>query len=60
MDEQDAIHAKPKPRVWSHLLNESLMENFIFCAVLINFNYLTQKKGNIQWMKNDLSKRSGT
>ena len=23
-----------KMRIWSHLLNKSLMENFIFCAVL--------------------------
>ena len=22
-----------KPRIWSHLLKKSLMENFIFCAV---------------------------
>ena len=22
-----------KPQIWSHLLNKSLMENFIFCAV---------------------------
>ena len=22
-----------KPWIWSHLLNKSLMENFIFCAV---------------------------
>ena len=23
--------------IWSHLLNKSLMENFIFCTVFINF-----------------------
>ena len=22
-------------RIWSHLLNKSLMENFIFCAVVV-------------------------
>ena len=25
---------RQKLRIWSHLLNKSLMENFIFCAVL--------------------------
>ena len=25
-----------KLRIWSHLLKKSLMENFIFCAVLIS------------------------
>ena len=25
-----------KLRIWSHLLKNSLMENFTFCAVLIN------------------------
>ena len=24
-----------KTRIWSHLLNKSLMENFIFCAVVV-------------------------
>ena len=24
-----------KPRIWSHLLKKSLMENFIFCAVYV-------------------------
>ena len=24
---------QPNPQVWTHLLNESLMENFVFCAV---------------------------
>ena len=28
----DQIHKKL--RIWSHLLKKSLMENFIFCAVL--------------------------
>ena len=28
----DQIHRKL--RIWSHLLKKSLMENFIFCAVL--------------------------
>ena len=28
---------QPNPlRIWSHLLKESLLENFIFCAVLIS------------------------
>ena len=25
-----------KPRIWSHLLKKSLMENFIFCAVVLS------------------------
>ena len=28
----DQIHGKP--RIWSHLLKKSLMENFIFCVVI--------------------------
>ena len=24
-------------RIWSHLLNKSLIENFIFCAVFVNY-----------------------
>ena len=28
-------------RIWSHLLKKSLMENFIFCAVLIIVNWFT-------------------
>ena len=24
------------PRIWSHLVKKSLMENFIFCAVSVN------------------------
>ena len=36
-----------KLRIWSHLLKKSLMENFIFCAVLIdssaqNYHYFTR------------------
>ena len=31
-----------KLRVWSHLLEESLMENFIFCAVLAGIIFLTE------------------
>ena len=27
-----------KPRIWSHLLKKSLMENFIFCVVLPYWN----------------------
>ena len=30
-----------KLRIWSHLLNNSLMENFIFCAVFKGLNNLT-------------------
>ena len=26
---------RKKLRIWSHLLKKSLMENFIFCAVLV-------------------------
>ena len=28
-------------RIWSHLLKKSLMENFIFCAVIFNKNDTT-------------------
>ena len=31
-----------KLRIWSHLLEKSLMENFIFCAVIVN-NRTTRK-----------------
>ena len=38
-------------RIWSHLLKKSLMENFIFCAViyLFIFHYLNvnQRKMNV-------------
>ena len=33
-----------KLRIWSYLLNKSLIENFIVCIVLVYF--YTQKKGN--------------
>ena len=32
---------RKKLRIWSHLLKKSLMENFIFCAVLECPNYLS-------------------
>ena len=28
-------HIRSFPRIWSHLLEKSLLENFIFCAVSI-------------------------
>ena len=31
---------RSKMRIWSHLLKKSLMENFIFCAVLLISCYL--------------------
>ena len=31
---------RSKMRIWSHLLKKSLMENFIFCAVLLISFYL--------------------
>ena len=40
-------------RVWSHLLKKSLMENFIFCAVLIlmeNFNMTTSNSISSQFL----------
>ena len=27
-----------KLRIWSHILKKSLMANFIFCAVILDFN----------------------
>ena len=33
---------RKKLRIWSHLLKKSLMENFIFCAVLTLIWYLYQ------------------
>ena len=30
-------------RIWSHLLNKSLMENFIFCAVLLAQNFPSKR-----------------
>ena len=32
---------RKKQRIWSHLLNKSLMETFIFCAVVVFQNSLT-------------------
>ena len=32
----DKIHRKL--RIWSHLLEKSIMENFIFCAVCIDWD----------------------
>ena len=29
-----------KLRIWLHLLKKSLMENFIFCTLMLVFNYL--------------------
>ena len=36
----DASMPRRKLRIWLHLLKESLMENFIFCAVQSNFEQL--------------------
>ena len=33
-----------KPRIWSHLLKKSLMENFIFCAVWEKYEAWKKKK----------------
>ena len=30
-------------RIWSHLLKKSLMENFIFCALLVSFLQCVKK-----------------
>ena len=45
-----------KLRIWSHLLEKSLMESLIFCAVLaMNTNYhftnIVLMKGFISWSK---------
>ena len=31
---------RKKLRIWSHLLKKSLMENFIFCAVLLQISII--------------------
>ena len=33
-----------KPQIWSHLLKNSLIENFIFCATIFFFSPNTMKK----------------
>ena len=36
-----------KLRIWSHLLQKSIMENFIFCVVLrLKFSHLNEHKSN--------------
>ena len=40
----DQIHRKL--RIWSHLLEKSLMENFIFCGVRVLEDYLKSKIKN--------------
>ena len=49
------------PRIWSHLLNKSLMENFIFCAVLLIFpsQYRLNDKSSVQVDFIDLVYQSG-
>ena len=37
----DQIHGKL--RIWSHLLKESLMKNFSFCAVPLNIFHILQR-----------------
>ena len=32
-------------RIWSHILKKSLMENFIFCAVLTDKNFHRSEEG---------------
>ena len=34
-----------KLRIWSHLLKKSLMENFIFCAVVMDQNFHWSEEG---------------
>ena len=41
----DQIHRKL--RIWSHLLEKSLMENFIFCAVVFRKTIPDQRKNVI-------------
>ena len=38
--EQKIKFSTRKVRIWPHLLNKSLMENFVFCAVCNNGVYL--------------------
>ena len=33
-----------KLRIWLHLLKKSLMENFIFCAVKVDFKFVSYVK----------------
>ena len=37
--ETEVLKFSKKLRIWSHLLKKSLMENFIFCAVMAQKNY---------------------
>ena len=39
-------------RIWSHLLKKSLMENFIFCAVIIIWLCVILSKVNISHIEN--------
>ena len=42
-------------RIWSHLLKKSLMENFIFLAVIFSTLHITEWGRNITFMiKNDI------
>ena len=36
-----------KLRIWSHLLKKSLMENFIFCAVIVTATWQQRKDNDL-------------
>ena len=40
-----------KLRIWSHLLKKYLMENFIFCTVILHFISLEQGKYIVSFQK---------
>ena len=49
---------RSKLRIWSHLLKESLMENFIFCAVSFINSYINYS--NIAWVSTNKTKLKKT
>ena len=46
LSKSDQIHRKL--RIWSHLLKKSLMENFIFCAVIFLEDVNTETHKNLK------------
>ena len=45
-------HIRSFLRIWSHLLKKSVMENFIFCALILNGTYEDFLLWVIVWITN--------
>ena len=41
---------RKKLRIWSHLLKKSLIENFIFCAVMFPYDIIDARHTTVTWV----------